>query len=129
MKKLKITIGDVEVRAKLLTEKAPNTIKMLESLQLEGKLNHSKIVENEVILQVHGIMDQMENMVNPTAGDICYWNLRQVITIWYDKTVPLSKANLWAQIIPEDIPKFATEAKKVWKKPGIFMKLEFVEEA
>ena len=129
MKKLKITIGDVAVRANLLLKKAPKMIKALESLPLEGKLNHSKICDNEVILQVPGIIDHKENMVNPTAGDLGYWNLRQTITIWYDKTVPLSKANLWAQIIPEDLPKFAAEAKKVWKQSGTFMKIEFVEEA
>lgn len=128
MKKLKIRIGEVEVKAKLLFDKAPNLIKMLESLPLEGNLTHAKICDNEVILQVPGIMTESENIVLPQAGDIGYWDLRQTICIWYDDMKPLGQTNLFAKIVPEDLPKFAAEATKVWKNPGTFMKIEFFDD-
>jgi len=130
MKKLKITIGDVEVKAKLLTEKAPNTIKIFESVEkdLVGKLNHAKVCDNELFFQSPVFIDEKENPVYPVAGDIGYWTVRQTICIWYGKMKPLGPTNLFAQIEPGDLPKFAAEAKKVWNKQGALIKFEFIEE-
>ena len=130
MKKLKITIGDVEVKARLLLEKAPNTIKILESSQkdLVGKLNHAKICDNEVFFQSPVFIDGKENPVYPVAGDIGYWTVRQTICIWYGEMEPLGPTNLFAQIELEDLPKFATEGKKVWNQQGTLIKFEFIEE-
>jgi len=130
MKKLKITFGDVVVKAKLLTDKAPKTIEIFESVaeDMTGKVNSAKVCDNELFFQSPVFIDEKENPVYPVAGDIGYWTVRQTICLWFGKMEPLGPTNLFAQIEPEDLPKFAAVASNTWEEQGTLLKFEFIEE-
>lgn len=129
MKELIITIGDERVKAKLLWDKAPQTCALIEKhAPLEGRLNHAKVCDNEVFFQVPFFLDEKENPVWPVAGDIGYWPVRQTVCIWYGDMKPLGPTNLFAKIVPEDLPIFAEIASYVWKKQGYRIKFQVGEE-
>lgn len=128
MKQLKITIGGQVVRAKLMVETTPNFIKLLEQyVPFEGKLNHAKVCDNEVFIQAPFFKDEKENPIMPVPGDIGYFPVRQTVCIWYGPMKPLGPSTVFAKIFPEDLPKFAGVASKVWANQGTPLKLEIVE--
>jgi hypothetical protein len=124
MRRLKITVGDQVVMAKLLTDEAPETVQIIRShLPIISRLNHSKICDNEVFFQVPFFIDKKENYRLPTIGDIGFWNIRQTICIWYDSMQPLGPTILFGKIV-ENLEGFKKEARQTWERQGTPIRIE-----
>ena len=127
MSTVKIKIGRHTVRAKLLEEEAPKTCRIVKKFSpLEGKLNHSKICDNEVFFKVPFFIDEMENQQTAQAGDIGFWNVRQTFCIWYDDMIPLVPINLSAKIT-DNLEGFKKEARNTWLSQGTKIRFEVVD--
>lgn len=121
---IKITIGNQVVMAKLLTDEAPETVKIIQShLPMESRVNHSKICDNEVFFQVPFFIDKKENYTLPKIGDIGFWNIRQTICIWYDTMQPLGPTILFGKIV-ENLSGFKKVATETWKRQGTPIRVE-----
>ncbi len=124
MDRLKITIGNQVVIAKLLTDEAPVAVHIIGShLPIISRLNHSKICDNEVFCQVPFFIDTRENYRLPTIGDIGFWNIRQTVCIWYDSMQPLGPTILFGKII-ENLEGFKKEARQTWERQGTPIRIE-----
>ncbi len=125
MKHLQITIGDQVFRAKLMTETAPEFVKVFESyLPLEGLANHAKICDNEFFIPLPLFRDEKENPVFPEAGDIGYFPVRQTVCFWYDVTNPLGPTTVIAKVYPEELERLARHCANAWEKQGAYIKYE-----
>ena len=130
MKKMKLTMGDFVVYAKLHDDKIPKTIAAIEQgLPAVGRIRHAKICDNEWMLPMPFAIDVDEpnNKIRPVPGDIGYNRLGQFFCSWYDEMVPLGYTNLVATVEPEYLEEYCKEMHKIWANPGAAVKVEIVE--
>jgi hypothetical protein len=124
-RKIALEIGEKRAIAVLLDDQAPRTCDAIwNALPYETQVVSAVICRHELIFMMPLIIE-MENPKIPTVGDIGYWCARQCVNMWYDKTEPLGSTNLFARIV-ENLDGFAREAEKVWKNPGMLVKLSKV---
>jgi hypothetical protein len=127
MRKISLTLGKERAIAALLEKEAPKMCDAIWSfLPWEADTYHARICPNELIFMMPAIIESMENPVLPGKGDVGYWLARQCVNIWYDDTQPLGKTELFAKIV-ENLEGFQKEARKVFKNPGVKIKVEKVE--
>jgi hypothetical protein len=127
MRKIAITLGKETAIAELLERDAPKTCEAIWSyLPWSADTYHARICKNELMFLMPAIVD-MENPVIPVPGDVGYWCSRQCVNIWYDEMQPLGKTNLFAKIV-ENLGGLQKEAGKVFKNPGVRLRVSKAEE-
>ncbi len=123
-KEITILIGDQECTAELLTEEAPRTCEIIESvLPLTGLLSHAKLVDREVFFPVPFFIDEPENMKVSEKGDLAFWNGRQTLCIFYDDMTPLGATPTFGRITG-NLAGLQKEAARVWENPGTVITLK-----
>jgi hypothetical protein len=130
LKKLKLTMGDYAVCAKLHVDKVPKHIAAIEkNLPALGYVRHAKICDNEWMLPVPFAIDvdEPDNKIRPVPGDIGYNRAGQFFCGWYAEMAPLGFTNLIASVEKTDLPEYEKQMKTIWLKPGAQIKVEIVE--
>jgi hypothetical protein len=130
MKKLKLTMGDYVVYARLHEDKVPRHIAAMEKdLPATGLVRHAKICDNEWMLPMPFAIDvdESENRIRPVPGDIGYNRMGQFFCSWYADMTPLGFTNLIASVDKADLAEYERRMKTIWLKPGAEIKVEIVE--
>jgi len=130
LKKMKLTMGDYVVYARLHTDKVPQYIAAMEkAFPAKGLVRHAKICDNEWMLPMpFGIdVDEPENHVRPVPGDIGYNRMGQFFCSWYAPMEPLGWTNLIASVDAKDLPEYGRRMKEIWTKPGATIEMDIVE--
>lgn len=130
MKKMKLTMGDYVVYARLHEDKVPKHIAVMEKeLPAAGLVRHAKICDNEWMLPMPFAIDvdEPENHVRPVPGDIGYNRMGQFFCSWYAPMEPLGWTNLIASVEEKDLDEYARQMKHIWKNPGATIRVEIVE--
>ena len=130
MKKLKIQFNGKTFHARLLTEKAPETIARLEQCcPFDSLLVAAKMCDHEIQWHTPMFYSPLENPTfDEQPGNIIYYPQRQCLCAFYGDTVPVNYCNLIAEILPEDLPAFYQEAQTVWGQQGGHVHTEVVDE-
>jgi len=118
-------VGKEKAIACLLENEAPKTCNLIwNSLPLEGPAIHAKIAGPEFWFMVPLFQDELENPTKEQdAGNVCFWNTRQTIPIFYGKTKGIGLVTLWAKIT-ENLEGIKREGRKIWIKEGIWVRIE-----
>ena len=129
MKKLKLTMGDYVVYARLHDDVIPKTIAEIEAqLPAEGYIRHARICDNEWMLPLPFPLDvEPENRVRPNPGDIGYNRMGQFFCAWFAPMGPLGWTNLIATVDEKDMEEYHEQMKHIWEKPGDLVRVEIVE--
>lgn len=128
MKKLKLTFQNHSFTARLLEKEAPGTVAAIEAAcPFRSRLSYAKIGDREIVCQTPAFFDEVENPVNPGAGDVVFYGPRQSLCVFYDRLEPLFYVNRFAVVEPEDLPALKQAADSVWAHPGEILRVEIVD--
>lgn len=124
-KKLLIELGNEKAVATLLWDEAPTICsKIWENLPLESSTTMAKICNHELIFMLPLVIER-ENLKPVTVGDLGWWDVRSSVNLWFGDpgpAGPLGPTALFAKVT-ENLEGLAREAKKVWTKPGVRVKI------
>lgn len=126
--RLIITLGGKRFRAKLLYDKAPNTIAAFEqrgaftSIVFSAKICSNEITWNTPVDDI----DYLENKVlDETPGNIVFFPPWGSICVFYGPTEPAGWCTKFAELEADDLDGFTQEADKVWGHQGGLVVTEF----
>ena len=116
---IEIEFGKEKGKAILLDDVAPETCnKVWDSLPIESFANHVKIAGDEVMFRVPVIIPGVENPVKEQEpGNICYFDQRQTICMFYGNVPGIGAANMIAKVT-ENLKGLTDVARACWFKGG-----------
>ncbi len=129
MKKIKMVFHGKEYYGKLLTDKAPETIKALEKVcPFESRVGYAKLADREFFFQTPAVYDEVENLSYTQKGHIVFYGSRQSICVFYDDMIPLYSVNQIGIFEGEDLKNLKIEADSIWEKQGDVITVDIIEE-
>lgn len=103
------------VRAALLTGEAPETCAAFERAMPTSTFGvNAKFAGDETIAMLPFYAPPGENQVpSVEPGDIGYYPRSQTLCLFYGEIMPFGYINLFARVVPEDLPRAVTAGKRI----------------
>ncbi len=108
-------MGGETVRAELLSDDAPETCAAFERAMPTTTFGvNAKFAGDETIAMLPFYTPPGENQVpSVEPGDIGYYPRSQTLCLFYGEIMPFGYINLFAKVVPEDLPKAVAAGKRI----------------
>jgi len=118
MQEIEISFSKEKVTAVLLDKEAPHISEIFwQSLPFESIATHAKIAGEEIMVHAP-LFVEPENEVKPQdPGNICLWQGRQIICIFYESVPGLGPTSLFAKVT-ENLEGLKAAGRRIWFKQG-----------
>ena len=109
------------VRAELLSNEAPQTCMAFErAMPTRTFAVNAKFAGDETIAMLPFYAPPGENEVpSVEPGDIGYYPRSQTLCLFYGEIMPFAYINLFARVIPEDLPKAVAAGNRILNKGSL----------
>ena len=114
-KTFEIRMAGETVRAALLTGEAPETCAAFERAMPTSTFGvNAKFAGDETIAMLPFYAPPGENQVpSVEPGDIGYYPRSQTLCLFYGEIMPFGYINLFARVVPEDLPRAVTAGRRI----------------